>query len=81
MNLFEGRRRLTMQPCKRCGGLLQSDTPRDIVEGDVMHIWCGWKVRRARQEQEAVRSIAAPPLINLGVNYVPRTIVGNPDPT
>jgi hypothetical protein len=46
-----------------------------------MHIWCGWKVRRARQEQEAVRSIAAPPLINLGVNYVPRTIVGNSDPT
>lgn len=80
MNLFEGRRRLTMQPCKRCEGLLQSTSPRDVFEGGVYHLHCGWKVRRLKAEQEAQQDIA-PPLINLGVNYVPRTIVGNPDPT
>jgi hypothetical protein len=80
MNLFEGRRRLTMQPCKRCGGLLQSTTPRDVYDGNTYHLHCGWKVRRADDEKKAVRDIA-PPLINLGVDYVPKTIVGNEDPT
>lgn len=47
-----------MQLCTRCGGLLQSDTPRDVVDDKVYHIFCGWKVRRKREEQEAVRNIS-----------------------
>lgn len=79
MTFFSPKREI-MQVCNRCGGLLQSTSPRDVFDGGVYHLWCGWKVRRLKAEKEAVRDIA-PPLINLGVNYVPRTIVGNPDPT
>lgn len=61
-----------MQVCKRCGGLLQSDTPRDVIDNEVFHIYCGWKVRRKREEQEAVRSIQAPPLLDLGVKDDPK---------
>lgn len=46
-----------MQVCNRCGGLLQSDTPRDVFDGGVYHIFCGWKLRRKKEEQEAVRNI------------------------
>lgn len=46
-----------MQMCNRCGNMLQTDTPRDVFEGGVFHIYCGWKLRRQRAEQEAVRNI------------------------
>lgn len=43
--------------CNRCGGLLQSDTPRDTFEGGTYHIYCGWKLRRKKEEQEAVYNV------------------------
>ena len=46
-----------MQMCNRCGGMLQSYTPRDLFENGVYHIYCGWKLRRQKEEQEAVRNI------------------------
>lgn len=55
-----------MQPCKRCGGMLQTTSPRDVYEGNTYHLHCGWKVRRIDDEKKAVRDIA-PPLIDLGV--------------
>lgn len=42
-----------MQPCARCGGVLQSDTPRDVIENRVYHIYCGWKIRRKIEEEQA----------------------------
>ena len=48
-----------MQPCTRCGGLLQSDTPRDVIDDKVYHVYCGWKIRRKIEEQKAVRDISA----------------------
>lgn len=48
-----------MQMCNRCGGMLQSDTPRDVYNGGVYHVYCGWKLRRQHAEQEAVRNISA----------------------
>lgn len=53
--------------------MLQTVDPRKVEDGRVYHPNCWWQV-----EQEAVRNIA-PPL--LGVDYVPKTIVGNGDPT
>jgi len=46
-----------MQMCNRCEGVLQSDTPRDVYEGGVYHIYCGWKLRRQHAEQKAIREI------------------------
>ena len=48
-----------MQPCVRCGGLLQSDTPRDVIDDKVYHVYCGWKIRRAIEEKKAIRNISA----------------------
>lgn len=42
-----------MQRCARCGGVLQSDTPRDVIENRVYHIYCGWKIRRRIEEEQA----------------------------
>ena len=70
MNLFSGRRQI-MQVCNRCGGMLQSTTPRDVYDGGVYHLWCGFKVRRIDAEKKAVRDIA-PPLIDLGVRDEPK---------
>lgn len=47
-----------MQPCARCGGVLQPETPRDIIDNKVYHFYCGWKIRRRREEQEAIRNIS-----------------------
>ena len=46
-----------MQMCNRCGGMLQSDTPRDLFENGVYHVYCGWKLRRQKEEKEAVLNI------------------------
>jgi len=46
----------TMQYCERCKGELQPETPRDVIEGKVYHIYCGWKVMR-QKEWEAVQAI------------------------
>jgi hypothetical protein len=74
MNLFSGLKgRHAMNLCAKCGGMLQTVDPRKVEDGRVYHPNCWWQV-----EQEAVRNIA-PPL--LGVDYVPKTIVGNGDPT
>lgn len=48
-----------MQVCNRCGGMLQTDTPRDVYDGGVYHVYCGWKLRKQHAEQEAVRNISA----------------------
>ena len=48
-----------MQMCNRCEGVLQSDTPRDVYEGGVYHVYCGWKLRRQHAEQKAIRDINA----------------------
>lgn len=45
--------------CNRCEGVLQSDTPRDVYEGGVYHVYCGWKLRRQHAEQKAIRDINA----------------------
>ena len=58
---FVFTRRAVMQMCNRCGGMLQSDTPRDVFDGGTYHVYCGWKLRRAKEEMEAVRSIAPLP--------------------
>lgn len=58
MNLFSGLKgRHAMQTCHRCGNQLQSDTPRDVIDEGVYHIYCGWKIRRMIAEKEAVRNI------------------------
>ena len=49
-------RRNYMQMCNRCGAMLQADTPRDLFEGGVYHIYCGWKLRRQKEEKEALRN-------------------------
>jgi len=60
MNLFSGLKgRQIMQVCNRCGGMLQTDTPRDVYAGGVYHVYCGWKLRKQHAEQEAVRNISA----------------------
>lgn len=39
--------------------MLQTDTPRDVYDGGVYHVYCGWKLRKQHAEQEAVRNISA----------------------
>ena len=46
----------TMQYCERCKKDLQPETPRDVIEGKVYHIYCGWKFKK-QQEWEAVQAI------------------------
>lgn len=70
-----------MQVCNRCGGMLQTTSPRDVYEGGVYHLHCGFKMRRIDDEKKAVRDIA-PPLINLiEPTVVMATVKGNGDPT
>ena len=49
--------RQIMQMCNRCGGMLEATTPRDVIDGGVYHVYCGWKLRQQRAEQEAIRNI------------------------
>ena len=42
------------QFCARCHGVMLGDTPRQIIDGKVYHLSCGWKL-----EQEAIRGINA----------------------
>ncbi len=58
MNLFQGRN--MAQFCERCKGVMLGDTPRQIIDGKVYHIYCGWKL-----EQESIRRIPDK-LIDLG---------------
>lgn len=48
------------QFCTRCKGVMLGDTPRQIIDGKVYHIYCGWKL-----EQESIRRIPDK-LIDLG---------------
>lgn len=41
-----------MQPCKRCGGRLEPSTPKDVVDGKVYHVYCGYKVREKLKEEK-----------------------------
>lgn len=50
MNLFEGRH--MAQFCARCKGVMLGDTPRQIIDGKVYHLSCGWQL-----EREALRNI------------------------
>lgn len=51
MNLFEGRN--MAQFCERCKGVMLGDTPRQIIDGKVYHLSCGWQL-----EREALRKIS-----------------------
>ena len=42
------------QFCALCKGVMLGDTPRQIIDGKVYHLSCGWKL-----EQEAIRGINA----------------------
>ena len=50
-----------MQVCKRCQGIIQTCSPRKIVDGDVYHLHCGFKVenekvKQSTKEREVVKS-------------------------
>jgi hypothetical protein len=38
-----------LQMCKRCGNQIFSDTPRDVIEGKVYHVYCGWKILKEKE--------------------------------
>jgi len=42
-----------MQICTRCGGVLQTYTPRKIVAGHegIFHLYCGWKLEQQLKEK------------------------------
>ena len=43
-----------VQQCTRCGGMLHSFTPRQIVAGHegVFHLYCAWKLEKELKEQQ-----------------------------
>lgn len=42
-----------MQVCAKCGKFLKHDTPRQVIDGKVYDLHCGWNL-----EQAAIRRIS-----------------------
>jgi len=41
-----------MQHCKRCGKAIATSDSRDVVDGDVYDIYCGYKIRQKKKEKK-----------------------------
>lgn len=52
-----------MQFCARCQGVMLGDTPRQIMDGKVLHLYCFWKIT------EGDKPRIPPRLVNLGEDY------------
>ena len=59
-----------VQVCSRatCGGLIQENAPRKVIDGRVYHYYCGWKTEQALKEAEEKKSTATEQFIEPGAN-------------
>lgn len=59
-----------MTVCKRCEGIIRLTDPRVVVDGETYHLYCGWKVERAKQVAESDKRIAEQMAVrNIGVSH------------
>lgn len=49
-----------MRKCKRCEGIIQTESPRKIVDGDVYHLHCGFKVEKEKTDQLGKEVVQSP---------------------
>lgn len=67
-----------MTVCKRCGGIIRLTDPRMVVDGETYHLYCGWKVERAKQVAESEKRIAEQMAVrNIGANHDSSNAVPN----